>query len=85
MQTKAQRDFDEVFDEAEHIYSEPIYDTPSKGKYATPTKVAFIYYVSTCIAQNLIQPPIFFTKTVFFCQNKRISFSTIHFDEIFVR
>ena len=54
MQTKAQRDFDEVFDEAEHIYSEPIYDTPSKGKYATPTKVPFIYCVSTCIAQNLI-------------------------------
>ena len=54
MQTKAQRDFDEVFDEAEHIYSEPIYDTPSKGKYATPTKVPFIYCVSKCIAQNFI-------------------------------
>ena len=35
MQTKAQRDFDEVFDEAEHIYSEPIYDTPSKVKSLT--------------------------------------------------
>ena len=26
----------------------------------------------------------FFTKTGFFCQNKRISFSTVHFDEIFM-
>ena len=26
----------------------------------------------------------FFTKTRFFCQNKRISFSTLHFDEIFM-
>ena len=25
----------------------------------------------------------FYTKTGFFCQNKRISFSTLHFDEIF--
>ena len=26
----------------------------------------------------------FFTKTGFFCQNKRISFSTVRFDEIFM-
>ena len=26
----------------------------------------------------------FFTKTGFFCQNKRISFSTLHFDKIFM-
>ena len=82
MQTKAQRDFDEVFDEAEHIYSEPIYDTPSKGKYATPTKVPFIYYVSICIPQNLIQLPIFCYKNWVFCKNKRISFSTLNFDKI---
>ena len=37
------------------------------------TKVPFIYYVST-----------FITKTGFFRQYKRISFSTLHFDEIFM-
>ena len=47
-------------------------------------KVPFIYYASTFIAQNLIWLPKFFAKTVFFCQNKRISFSTLYFDEIFI-
>ena len=48
-------------------------------------KVPFIYYVSTCIVQNLIWLPIFFfTKTEFFCQIKEIPFSTLQFDEIFM-
>ena len=47
-------------------------------------KVPFIYYVSTFIAQNLICLPNFSQNLGFFCQNKRISFSTLHFDEIFM-
>ena len=47
-------------------------------------KVPFIYYASTFIAQNLIWLPKFFAKTGFFRQNKRISFSTLYFDEIFI-
>ena len=47
-------------------------------------KVPFIYYVSTFIAQNLICLPNFkfFIETFFFRQIKRISFPTLHFDEI---
>ena len=40
--------------------------TSALGSTAS-TKVSFIYYLSTCIAQN-------FTKTGFCCQNERISF-----------
>jgi hypothetical protein len=47
-------------------------------------KVPFIYCVSTCIAQNLILIPNFSQKLGFFCQNQRISFSTLHFDKIFM-
>ena len=48
-------------------------------------KVPFIYYVSTFIAQNLICHRNFSKKLLlFFCQNRRISISTLHFDEIFM-
>ena len=43
-------------------------------------KVPFIYYVSTKPNLNYL---IFFTKTEFFRQNKRLYFS-LHFDEIFM-
>ena len=47
-------------------------------------KVPFIYYASACIVQNLISLPNFSQKLIFFRQNKRISFSTLHFDKIFI-
>ena len=43
-------------------------------------EVPFIYYESTCIAQNLIWQPNFFFLNIFFV--KRVSFSRLHFDEI---
>ena len=46
-------------------------------------KVPFIYYISTCISQNLIWVPNFSQKLIF-RQNKRIYFSTLQFDEIFM-
>ena len=49
----------------------------------TIAKVPFIYYVTTCIAQNLIWLPNFSQK-LFFCQIKRFFFSTLHFDETFM-
>ena len=47
-------------------------------------KVPFIYYVSICLAQNLIWLPNLSQKLGFFRQNKRIYFSTLHFDKIFM-
>ena len=52
--------------------------------YSHDDKVPFRYYVSTCIAQNLISLPNFIQKLGFFLQYKRISFSTLHLDEIFM-
>ena len=48
------------------------------------SKGTIVYYVSTCTAQNSIWLPFYFTKTVFFRQNKTISCSTLDFDEIFM-
>ena len=47
-------------------------------------KVQFTYYVSTFIAQKLISLPNFSQKLLFFRENKGISFSTLHFDKIFM-
>ena len=48
-------------------------------------KVPFIYYISTFTAQNLFCYRNFSEKLwVFFCQNRRISISTLHFDKIFM-
>ena len=48
-------------------------------------KVPLIYYVSTFTALNLILLPNFSQKLGgFFCQKKRMSFSTLHFDKIFM-
>ena len=44
-------------------------------------KVPFIYYVSTCTAQNLILLPY---STWIFRQKRGNFFSTLHFDEIFM-
>ena len=46
-------------------------------------KVPFIYYVITCIAQNLIWLPNFSQKLFFFIKSKEF-FSTLHFDEVFM-
>ena len=60
-------------------------DAPFKKAMANMVaKVTFIYYVSTSIAQNLILLPNFSRKLVYFPQNKRISISTLHFDEFFM-
>ena len=56
---------------------------PPIQEEADGTKVPFIYYVSTCIAQNSNLTFKFLTKNCFFRQNKAISVSTLHFDEIF--
>ena len=51
--------------------------------YSHDDKVPFRCYVSTCIAHYLISLTNFSQKLGVFHQNKRISFSTLHFDEIF--
>ena len=57
----------------------------SQGKtWPYVRKVTFIYYVSSCIAQNLIWLPNFSQKLVFFVKIKEFLFSTLHFDEIFI-
>ena len=56
----------------------PIYDYTYTG--AVRSKVPFIYYVSTCIVKNLIWLPNYSQEQVFFCQNKGISFTKLHFD-----
>ena len=56
-----------------------------KGEDKEGDKVTFIYYVSTFMAKNLISLPNFSQKVgFFFRQIKRISFSILHFDEIFM-
>ena len=47
-------------------------------------KVTFIYYLSTFMEKKLNFTSKFITKSVFFCQTKRICFSILHFDEIFM-
>ena len=49
--------------------------------YSHDDKVPFRCYVSTCIAHYLISLTNFSQKLGVFHQNKRISFSTLHFDE----
>ena len=51
-----------------------------KGEDKEGDKVTFIYYVSTFMSKNLISIPNFSQIR----QIKRISFSILHFDEIFM-
>ena len=56
------------------------------GQTLLYNKVTFIHYVCICIAHNLILLTIFSQKLVFFFRQKKLkkSFSTLHFDQIFM-